>query len=279
MAEEKSEELDLEEIPEEVAQAVGEDLKEKATQVIIRSPDKVVPSGVEPTMEMVLMEAVQRNIDPEGLKTLVGLKKELDSDKAREAFHKAMALFQSLCPVIPKATKGYKYHYASLEDVAPIIKEPLKRAKLSYSFNSKLVEKEDKTDKLEVVCTLTHALGHSKTAMFEGPIDDGKMMNDIQKMESSRSYGRRSSLFMVLGLIASGEDDDGNAGGGKVADDTITEEQAKELNTLIGDDSERLKTVLTTYNEQYPVEFLADLKAKDFQNCKNRLVKYNEAHK
>jgi len=289
MAEEKSDELDLTEIPEEVVQVGEEHLKEKARQVAVSSPDlSPIPlvDTSKPSIEMILMRAVDRDVPLATLEKLVELKERIDKETAKKAFHAALANFQKKLPVIEKKTSGAKtrsgdeaWNYASLGDIQPVIQEPLAKAGLSYSWDSEDIERNGKPAK-KTICTITHKLGYSKDSTFTSGIDPGtSVMNELQKEISTTEYGRRQSLKLALGLVIAGEDDDGNAAGGKVADDKITEEQAKELNTLIGDDSERLKTVLTTYNEQYPVEFLADLKVKDFQNCKNRLVKYNEAHK
>lgn len=281
--EEKVDELDLHDPSLPKGTEVQPLSESKPSQVAVRSPESPAADTSEPSIELILMRAVDRDVPLATLEKLVELKERIDKETAKKAFHAALANFQKNLSVIEKKTPGAKtrsgdeaWRYASLADIQPVIQEPLAKAGLSYSWDSEDIERNGKPAK-KTICTITHKLGYSKDSTFTSGIDPGtSVMNELQKEISTTEYGRRQSLKLALGLVIAGEDDDGNAGGGKVADDdTITEEQAKELNDLIGERSKLLKVVL----EAYKVEFLADLKATNFQSCKNRIVKYNEGHK
>lgn len=169
------------------------------------------------SIEQILHTAVQKDgFDINALEKLIDLKERIDKSSAERAFNEAMNVFQVLCPVIPRNTEakdkdndGVKgkvfFKYASLEDIAPFIKEPLRESGLSYSHKTEYLEKTVKT-----TCTITHKLGHSKDFSFESPVDAGARMNNIQRVNSTLTYGKRITLKMGFGLIESGEDDDGN---------------------------------------------------------------------
>jgi len=231
-----------------------------------------------PSIETILMAAVEKGSNVETLERLVALKERYDKQIAERSFNEAMSKFQSSCPVIGKkteakdATSGKVYFkYAALEDVIPLIQKPLAESELSYSFDGEFTE----DNKVKIICTVKHILGHSRTATFMAPVDPGtQRMNSIQKVNSSVSYGRRISLFMALGLVAAGEDDDGNRGGNEKGDETtISDDQKMELEKLIGSNDEVLYTKTCQF---YSIETLADLKESDFQQCKNRIIRYQQ---
>jgi len=285
MSEEKSAELGLKEEPEQVVQAVDEDLKEKTSKVIVHSSPVPQPMpAADITMTQVLAMLVQKEgADIEVLKAMVALKKELDADDARKKFYKAFAKVQKeIKPVLEtKRNTQTDSNYAPLENMNAMLMPLAAKNGFSMTFNQGESTKEGY---LRILGTLAHDAGHSRDYFVDLPLDDKGIKGTVNKTPthatgSTFSYGQKYLVKLMFNISTIGEDDDGNAAGGKVADDTITEEQAKELDTLVGKDSGLLETVLKAYNEQYPVEFLADLKSKDFQNCKNRIVKYNEAHK
>jgi hypothetical protein len=256
--------------------------REKTSKVIVHSGDYMPPADI--TMTQVLAMLVHQGGDVEVIKTMVALKKELDADEAKKAFYKAFAKVQKeIKPVLEtKRNTQTQSNYAPLEGMNAMIMPIAAKHGFSMTFNQGESTKEGY---LRILGELAHNAGHLKDDYFvDLPIDEKGLKGNVNKTlihatSSTFSYGQKYLVKLMFNLSTIGEDDDGNAAGGKVADDTITEEQAKELNTLIGENSGLLKTVLETYNAQYPVEFLADLKSKDFQNCKNRIAKYNEGHK
>ena len=272
MAEEKSEELDL---------------KEEPGSVVLHSdssPAQPMPPA-DITMTQVLAMVVQKEgADVEVLKAMVSLKKELDADVAKKKFYNAFAKVQKeIKPVLEtKRNTQTQSNYAPLENMNAMIMPIAAKHGFSMTFNQGESKKEGY---LRILGELAHNAGHLKDDYFvDLPIDDKGIKGTVNKTlihgtSSTFSYGQKYLVKLMFNISTIGEDDDGNAAGGKVVNDTITDEQAEELNILIGEESELLKIVLSTYREQYPVEFLADLKAKDFQNCKNRIVNYNEAHK
>jgi hypothetical protein len=62
-----------------------------------------------PTIEQILIAAVERGIDPDALEKLVALQERVEAKRAEKAFNAAMATFKAECPSILKnreATKG-----------------------------------------------------------------------------------------------------------------------------------------------------------------------------
>ena len=184
-----------------------------------------------PTVEQIMMAAVEKgDVNIEVLERLMDLKERDDKSKAEKAFNEAFTQFQKECPVIPKTVKGSEtkggtlaFKYAPLDVIEGFIKTPLNNNGLTYSWDS------SKKDTLRsTVCTITHTLGHKKSAQFESVIDPGtSLMNPLQREGSTIGYGKRNSLVLVLGLIMVGEDDDGNAGGND--DGIIKPETAKKI--------------------------------------------------
>lgn len=234
----------------------------------------------QPTVEQLLLAAVQQGVDVDTLNKLLDLKERIDAKNAERAFNEAMAKFQKECPTIYETHAGAQtktgnkaaWKYAPLETIEMIIREPLANNGLSYSWDSEDIEKNGKPGR-KTICTVTHVLGHKKSSTFTSTIDPGtSLMNEIQKEGSTIEYGRRQSLKLVLGLIIAQEDDDGQKVG--KSKETITEEQKKEIEELIGSSDEVLYNKILTF---YQVESLGMIPADSFMQCKNKINAYKKA--
>ena len=121
-------------------------------------------------------------------------------------------------------------------------------------------------DRVKIVCTITHVLGYSKEFPFVCPVDQGtKRMNNIQKVNSTVTYGKRITLMLGLGLIAEGEDDDGSAAKDEIV---IDEKQKEELEKLIGSEDEALYNKILEF---YKIKSLEELPLKVFEQCKKKI--------
>lgn len=234
----------------------------------------------QPTVEHLLLAAVKQGVDIEALNRLLDLKERIDAKNAEKSFNEAMANFQKECGVILSKTDGAKtktsnkaaWKYAALQDIEPVIKKPLANNGLSYSWDSEDIERAGKPGR-KTVCTITHVLGHKKSASFTSAIDSGtSLMNSIQKEGSTIEYGRRNSLKMVLGLVIAGEDDDGQNAG--APSEVITEEQKTEIEKLLGTSDAVLFNKILSF---YEVETLSMIPADSFQQCKNKISTYKAA--
>ena len=239
------------------------------------------------TMEMVLYEAVQRGIDPDGMEKVLGLIERREAKVSESEFNIAMAKFQGDIPtIIAKKGGGKKdnsgksmYKYAPIEAIMSFIKKPLSDNGLSVDYDSTLDDKKRTT-----WCIVTHVAGHSRRAKFESEIDPGVggSMNAIQKQGSTVSYGRRYALLMALGLVVEDEDDDGQASGnneteGQSSGDStlITKNNVAKITAMIGEDTALKQLVLGVYG----VAVFDQIEKNKFKDCVARIEKYKAGHK
>jgi len=113
---------------------------------------------------------------------------------------KALMEFQKLIPDIKKDADNpfYKSKYAPLENILPIIKEPLRQAGLAFT-------------QIPVgLCKLKTILIHVESGEFiEGDYEMTPSRQDPQGQGATITYMRRYALVSMLGLNTE-EDDDGN---------------------------------------------------------------------
>lgn len=236
-----------------------------------------------PTIESIIMAAVEKDANIETLERLMALKERYEKKQAEIAFNEAFVAFKGICPKIYKTKTGATeknnpdnvyWKYAPLDIIEDQVKKPLSECGLSYDWNSEVVYEEKTKSRIRKThCTLTHILGHSRTRTFESGIDSGtSAMNSIQKEGSTISYGERYSLLMVLGLAVKDEDDDGVRG----AEVELTDEQLKELSIV--ESNKKLKTKLL---KAYNIKDVEYLPADKFEECIKRINAYldNEANK
>ncbi len=160
-----------------------------------------------PTPEMLISEAIKKNIPVETMEKLLAMRRELKEEQAKEAFFLALAQFQAECPTIPKTSKAgdgsFSYHYASLDKIIEIAKPHLQVHQFSYTFNT-----EFKDNAQIIECTLHHEAGHYETSSFRSPIDSDGKMNVIQKSASAVTYGKRYAFCNATGIMTGDEDND-----------------------------------------------------------------------
>lgn len=163
-----------------------------------------------PDVGALLQTAVTNNLGPEAMRELFELHRDIEANNARKAFFDAIQRFQERCPPIVKdRTAGagsYSYRYATLEEIASVIRPHLAECGLSYSFDCTMGD-----GSITTTCRVRHVAGHSETSTFTAPIDGTAKMNAMQKTASATSYANRYALRNALGLTIAEEDDDGHA--------------------------------------------------------------------
>lgn len=167
------------------------------------------------------------NVDVAKMEALLGLKERIDAKAAEIEFNRAMTRMQPRLPRIKKNGKidlgrGNPIAFAKWEDVDTIIRPILAEEGFTLSFSSTAVEKG-----VNMICTLAHAAGHSKSSEMLLPPDAGPGRNALQAIGSSRSYGKRYLTIDMLNIITEGADDDGRATG------FLTTEQADKVRTMM----------------------------------------------
>lgn len=182
----------------------------------------------EASIQSALLEIVQRtDIDPERLEKFLDLQIMMEERQAQAALNKALASFQSECPIITRKKQGHNSKYAPLDEIVYQIKPVLDRNGLSFTFNTK---KKNESEK-EMIVTIRHKDGASFDSVYTfSSIDDGGKMNTSQRIRSANSYAKRTALENALGVVTAGEDDDA----GRAIDSPVNAGQLAEIKDLLG---------------------------------------------
>jgi hypothetical protein len=189
-----------------------------------------------------IQRAIDKGVPVETMERLLAMRNQLKAEFAKESFNRAMASFQSQCPVIQK-TKIVKnkdgtirYQYAPLDAIVAQTKELIKDNGLSYTIDT-----ENKEGFVKAICRITHEAGHSETSGFEVPIDRDAYMNEQQKYASALTFAKRYAFCNGFGILTGDEDNDSNSlevkkekepfTGGEYSQNTkpITEPQQKKI--------------------------------------------------
>lgn len=179
--------------------------KLKTTEVLV--PDVESPAtAVNPAHEFV-SAAIQQGANPDAIARMVELWQMVEERQAAAALDKALAAFQSECPVVTKERKGYggHYKYATLPTIVEQVRPLLTRHGLAFTFQSRTVE-----DTVAAVCTVTHAAGGHRSSTFECPIDNNpkNSMSTPQRYGAAVTFAKRYALINALGILCADEDDD-----------------------------------------------------------------------
>lgn len=159
---------------------------------------------------MLIAHAVQNGqLDIETIKELRALQKEMKADAAQEAFVKAMAAFQSECPVVEK-TKPVKsktgqivYYYAPFDSIVAQVGKFIAKNGLAYTFD---VSNDD--TELKAICKVTHTQGHSEVFSFKVPVGSESYMTEVQKFGARATFAKRNAFCNAFGISTGDEDTD-----------------------------------------------------------------------
>ena len=160
--------------------------------------------------ENLISQAIGKNVPIETMEKILGMRRELKAEWAKEQFDKAMSEFQGSCPVIKKSKavsnkdRTVRYRYAPLDEIVKQVGKIISEKGLSYTITSEV--KESKT----VVATVkvTHVSGYSQDSSFEIPIDTEGYMTQPQKFASALTYAKRYAFCNAFGILTGDEDDD-----------------------------------------------------------------------
>lgn len=223
----------------------------------------------------ILASAVKSGHSPEVLEKLVNLSIQMDKRAAESAFFAALSEFKRTCPPVVRRSincqfekvtrdgRTVKRSYASLEDIAATIREPLAACGLSYSWSSTNID----GGKLTMACVVSHIGGHSQSNAVTLPTESRGGANSQQQAGSAMTYAQRYSLINALGLTSCDEDTDGNDDPADV--EYITDGQAIELQDLI----DHTKTERAKFLAWAGAKVIAEIPASKFAAAKAMLVK------
>lgn len=174
----------------------------------------VVTIPQQNSVESFINQAIISNVPIETLERLLAMRTQVKAEQSKEAFIKAMADFQSECPVIEKKKTvmgkdktTVRYKYAPLDSIVTQVKSLISKNGLSYRFHEIKDEKN-----VEAICTVTHILGHSEESGFKVAIGSEEYMTDAQKYGARNTLAKRYAFCNAFGILTGDEDtdDDGN---------------------------------------------------------------------
>jgi len=169
---------------------------------------KIEEKSVGFNAENLISQAIASKADVGTMERLLAMRKSLKEEHAKEEFDRAMAAFQSECPVIKKTksveTKEEKvaYSYAPLESIVSQVKPLLLKHGFSYS-----IQTETSDNKVKATCTAKHQSGHSEPSSMEVPLGNKtKIMSDSQVTAAAITFAKRYAFCNVFGILT-GDDD------------------------------------------------------------------------
>lgn len=177
------------------------------------------------TPATLLQMAVEQSADLDRLERLMDLQTKWEEGEAQKAYTKSMTAFRSECPVITKDKQGHNSKYSTLAHTLDLIKKPLSEYGLSHSWKTN----QHDNGQITVECFVTHRLGHKESTSLTALGDTSGSKNAIQALGSTVSYLQRYTLFSILGLASSDQDDDGKA---SALPATLTLEQSANIQAL-----------------------------------------------
>ncbi len=163
----------------------------------------------QPTMEEVLMAAVQQNASIETLERIQAMIERAQAAAAKREFFAALSQFQEVMPVVPKKRKvknkdgSLRFNYAPIEVIKEMARPHLAANNLSVTTGSRV-----EGDKLIGTATANHIGGHSETREFEVPIILSQFMSDQQSFRAASSFAERCAYQQVTGIVCADEDNE-----------------------------------------------------------------------
>lgn len=227
----------------------------KKTQTLVQTPIAVQAESA--SVDSFIVQAIAANAPIETMERLFALHEKVNAERAKAAFVQALAKFQQDCPIIKKTKnvlnkdKTVRYSYAPMDSVQEQVRIPLAENEFSYSWDV-----AHKNEHMEVICEITHVLGHSKTSTMEIPISKSEYMTAPQTYATAMTYAKRYTLLNVLGIGTADEDTD-SKDTGKKADAKSDKAKVIFLLRNLGEKTE------TKQDVQIEVERRTNLKLED----------------
>ena len=172
-----------------------------------------------------LAMAVEQGADIDKMTKLMDLQERWEASQAKKQYTEAMSAFRAACPAIRKTRSGHNTKYAGLAETLEQIKPVMAEHGLSHSWKT-----SQDNGQIKVCCCVTHIGGHSECTELSAGADGSGSKNSVQAIGSTVSYLERYTLFAILGLASTDQDDDGLAA---ASGGLVTPEQAANITALI----------------------------------------------
>ena len=246
----------------------------KSTAIILPPEKKAQPlvttgdSQAQSLIQVIERVAMNPNADIVKLEKLMDLQERIMNREEEKAFYADLATMQPELPRVIKSKDGHNSKYAPLEDINDAIRPAMQKHGFAVFFD---INQGDKC--VEITTTLAHRLGHTKSLTIPLALDTSGSKNAVQAVGSTISYGKRYGICAILN-ISTGDDTDGNQSQDKETEsNTITEDQVKELETLIAKSSTTAESVCT----QAGISQLSELRTEHFGPAKQHIRSCTEA--
>ncbi len=175
--------------------------------------------------QALIKSAIENKVDIGTMERLLAMRREIKAEFAKEEYDKAMAAFQSDCPIIKK-TKPVKndtgkvlYNFAPIESIVAQVKDLIKKHGFSYTTNQKL-----EGDKVTAFVKVIHDKGHSEITDMTVPLGTKTaIMSASQVVSGATTFAKRIAFCNAFGILTGDEDNDA------ALSPIITDEQYKAL--------------------------------------------------
>ena len=220
---------------------------------------------VSTPLEM-LGQLVAQGADIETITKMMDLAERHEANEARKAFAKAMSGFKSEIIEIVKdkhvsfaTSKGTtEYWHASLHVAVMAAVPMLSKYGLFHSWKTKQEDGE-----IIVSCVIAHEQGHSEATTLSAGADQSGGKNSIQGVASTVSYLERYTFLAATGLTVKDMDDDGAGAGDPSSYERISEDQIKQIKTLL----DATHTDQDKFLEWCEVDSLDEILTHNFAAC------------
>ena len=194
-----------------------------------REKQETVIMAVRHDAEALIAKAIDKKVPVETMERLLIMRRELKAEWAQTEFDKAMAAFQSECPIIKK-TKGVRtdseeiaYKYAPLESIVEQVKGILTKYGFSYSVDQPVA----KQGYVKAAVTVKHTAGHSEVTCVELPLGNKTgIMSQTQVEAAALTFAKRYAFCNAFGILTGDDDTDA-----KSASNAHANNPAKDGNT------------------------------------------------
>lgn len=219
-----------------------------------------IPADTQSQAAAMIQMAVDKGMPAEQLREFLAARREWEADEARKEYSKAIADFQSRCPIIEKADKAHNKQYAALDRIWRTIRPLMDETGLSVVWTANTITEFG----LHLEGEIRHRAGHSVPISYDLPMPDKVTgQNAAQQMGSATTYGKRYALCSALGIVT-GEDDDAHSAGTQF----VTREQVEELSGLL---DKCPKGTIDSLLEWAECDGLSDIPAAKFGGAKKAL--------
>lgn len=167
--------------------------------------------------QALIQTALDKSAPVETLERLFELAKNVQAERARQAWYGAMAEFQRTCPAVLKTKTAdagrYKFTYAPLSEIMDKIAPVMGPLGLSVSYRVKH-DTTGAAPRIVAVCRVSHEMGHhEESGEVPVPIDNVTAgPSAAQRIGIASSYAKRYALLAITGIAPQDEhDEDGGA--------------------------------------------------------------------